>query len=528
MSIKIVASQEEAVKNLKKGIDLSVDTIRPTLGGKGKNIIVDEDYPRSINDGYYIVSSIEVEDEIENAGCKMVKELCRRTNDEAGDGTTSTAIIGQSLINSGATNKQLEEDKKIIDEELKTLSRKITSNEEIKRVASIAGGNDDKIGTTIASIYEVVGNDAAVLVEKGNTDDLEVNIAKGIYFNEGYRQARCFVNNFRKATCEMTDVAVLCVDGPVNRFDEVGEFIQKCLKQVQESGKTGWDFKLLIVCKDFDLSGQVANFLAQNSIGAISGKVEQREGKILRHGFFCCVVEAPRSYGNQTDILEDIAIATGAKLVGEKPGTSLKFVKPEEVLGSADKVVVESKTTLISGGKGNEEDIKKHIELLNQQAVKEKTKKKESLENRAKILSAGVGIIKVGGITEFESNERMIRVEDAVMSAKSAIEHGICEGGGMTYWRLSKKVKYTSKALKSVLKQLLENSNKDEEVMAEIEKTGMGYNVVSEKICDMIEEGIIDSAKTIKTVLDNAYSFANIFSLTAGCVVKKNEKTDDK
>lgn len=527
MSIKVFASGKEALEKIKKGIDLSVDLIRPTLGGKGKNVIIDEDYPRSKNDGFYILSTIEVEDELENVGCKMMKELSRKSNEEASDGTTSTAIIAQALINSGASKKQLEEDKEIIDKELANITTKLTKNEEIKSVAKIAGGNDEKIGNIISSIYKVVGNDAAVLVEKGGVEDMEVKIAKGIYFNEGYRKARAFINNFRKGVCEMTDVAVLCVDGPVNRFDEVGEFISKCFQDLQKQGKSGWDFKLLVVCKDFDLSGQTAQFFAENMVNATAGRMEQRGDQTLRHGFFVCVVEAPRSYGNQTDILEDIAIATGGKLVGEKPGTSIKNVKPEEVLGIADKVIVESNTTLISGGKGDDKILNNHIQTLLGEVKDEKnTKRKESLENRAKILSSGVGIIKVGGITEFEAGERMVRVEDAVGSAKSAIKHGICEGGGMTYWRLAQKVKYTKKSLKSVVKQLLENSDEDESLLSQIETTGNGYNVITGQLGNMNELGIIDSAKTIKTVLDNSYSFAQIFNLTSGVIAPKRKKDE--
>lgn len=538
MNNKIISHGDDARAKIKEGIDLCADTVKDTLGPKGRNVIVMNEFVRSMNDGYWIMDSIQVEDEVVNAGCKMMKKTCQETNDKAGDGTTSTAIMVQSIIDEALgkeanpvdTKRELEQDLVILKEELKKLSKPVKTSEDIKNIATIAGNNDEAIGSAIGGITEALGNKCAILSEKTQDKELKVEISDGIYFNQGYGEARGFISNYNRKTADLENAMILCLDGNANLVEQLDPFINKVLQARGKAGVAG-DLNLLIVCKDFDLVGQAGAYLAINNQNRLENRMQKLEnGQMQKVGFRVCVVEAPRNYGNQVDILEDIAIATGGRLVGERNGEALKDMDIT-CLGGADRVIVEEKATTIGGAKGTKKAIKARVSELEHQAKSKKTYEKESLDNRAKIISSGVGVIKVGGITAFETNERYLRVEDAIFATRGAVEEGSCVGGGFTYYLLAKKVKtdIMKVALKSIVKQIAINTGKNpKDILDEMDKTGNGYNARTNKFCNLEKDGVLDSTRVIRTVLENSISFASLFITTESTVIAENPKKDEK
>ena len=529
--IKIIKQGREARRLLKEGIDLVADVIKTTLGPKGRNVIVERLGPlppRSMNDGYYIADHIEHKDPVINAGVAMLKEVCKKTNDVAGDETTSTAILAQVLIDRELREVEkgknpidiklaLERDLEKLLQELSRLSQPVADSNDIRRVATIAGNNDESIGDALAEIYEKVGKNASILVEKSNESAIRVEAIKGIYFNKGFGDARVFVNNSARMTAEHRDIKILIVDEKVEYADDIVPFLEKL--------NPDRGTRLLVIANEMPISLDAMNILGHNNALALRGE-RDKEGNDL--GFFCVGVEAPEFGPTRAEILEDLAVATGGICVSKQNGLTLKDADPKKVLGRAEKVIVTSNTTTIIGGNANQARLERQIEMIKGEMAQLHVNAKitrEKYEGRLQVISAGVGIIHAGGATEMENKERHLRLEDAVLAARAAGEEGISAGGGFTYWRLAKLAKTALReACLAIPEQVAENAGKNSTViLQEMENTNLGYNALTDKFEDLKETGVLDSTKVIRVALQNAVSLTGLFLTTSAAVIEAEE-----
>jgi chaperonin GroEL len=537
---KLILQGKEARLKLKQGVDLVADTIKTTLGPKGRNVIVKNLGPlppRSFNDGYYIADHIQHDDAIVNAGVDMVKEICKKTNDVAGDGTTSTAILSQRLIDNGLKEvergrnpvdikNELNADLKNVLAELKTLSKPVENDMDVKNIAMIAGNNDEEIGKALRDIYLKVGKNSQILVEKSGDSNITTTTVKGIYFDTGFGEARAFVNKPASMTAEYSDVLVLCVDEKLEYVDDIAPFINKLIEWYGKDGKSSWDIRLLIIANEFPVRMDACTVLAENNRAALLKQVNKEKG--LPEGFYVVGVQAPEFGATREEILDDIAIATGGICVSKANGLELKSVEPGKVLGRAEKIIVETNSTTIIGGNASLDELTKRISMINgemdQLHVNAKVTR-EKFEKRLQTISAGVAIIHAGGSTEMESKERHLRIEDAVLAVKSAQEEGYCVGGGYTYYRLSKvaKTSLLRDACVSIVEQIAENAGKNQtEVINHMETfTESGYNALTDTFEDLLKAGVIDSTKVIKIALMNAVSLASLFLTTSSVIIEE-------
>lgn len=540
---KVIFQDSDARFKLKEGIDLVSDIIKTTLGPKGRNVIVKNLGPlppRSMNDGYYIADHIQHKDPTINAGADMLKEICKKTNDVAGDGTTSTAVLSQSLIDSGL--KELESGKNPVDiknslnkdlkevlTKLKELSKPVETAEDVEHIATISGNNDKEIGKAMREIYEKVGKNAAIMVEKSASSEIKTESIKGIYFDRGFGEARAFVNNPQKMTAEYKDMLVLCVDEKLEYIDDIAPFFEKLITQYEEQGKSSWEIRILVIANELPVRMDACNVLAENNRAALMRQADQ-SGKPT--GFYVVGVEAPEYGATRSEILEDIAIATGGKVVSKLNGLSMKDVDPKKVLGRADKIIVSSNSTTIVGGNADKDILDERIAMIKGEMEQLHTNAKitrEKFEKRLQVISSGVGIIYAGGATEVESKERHLRIEDAVLAVRAAIEEGISKGGGYTYMRLGEKTgnMMLASACKSIARQVAINAGKDpDEVLKKMTESGMGYNALTDTFEDMEEAGVLDSTKVIRVALENAVSLTSLFLTTSASVIEYVEEED--
>ncbi len=538
---KKIHKGKKAQDKLVEGINIVADIIKETLCPKGRNVIVREApflQPRSMNDGHYIAQNIQSDDPTINAGIDMVKQICANTNDRVGDGTTTTAILCQALIKEGF--KEIEGGKNPIDikneindnlkvalAHLKSISKPLKTLDDIENIATISGNNDRAIGKAIRGIKEMLGWGAPIITEQHDKTELKVECIKGLYFTEGYGEAKGFVSNIPKRTAELVGskdekVYVLCYDEEMNDINEVQSFITNLQTIANEQKLDMSAFKLLVICKVAPLTSQAVEFFANNSKLKIMNKVDKNGAPL---GFRNIVIEAPRTFGFQPDILEDIAIATKATVVGGKSGTRLRDVKPLEILGTAEKVIIGRKSTVIIGGGGDKPTIDQHIKSLkNELAIERMKEKKMSLEKRINMLGSGIGIIKAGGITAVEAKERELRLEDAILATKAAIEEGIVVGGGNAFWQIACKVKskILQNACKSIPTQILLNSGKkpnDGTYSFMSIKKDYGFNALTGKYEDLTKAGVIDATKVVRVALENAVSFSSLLLTTSASII---------
>lgn len=530
-----------AQEKLTKGINIVADIIKQTLCPKGKNVIVRQSsylQPRSMNDGHYIAQNIQSDDPTINAGMDMIKQICANTNDRVGDGTTTTAILCQELINGGfkeiAKGKNPIDIKNEINQEaknaiahLKSISKPLKTLDDIENIATISGNNDKDIGQAIRKIKEKLGWEAPIITERHDKTELDVKCVKGLYLKEGYRECRAFVDNFNKKTAELKGglddkVKVLCLDEEMNDINDMQAFIAKVSQEYQEKQKPTKDFKILIIAKEASPEAAPVAFMAMNNTAILQNQMSTEGAPI---GFRNCIIEAPRSMGYQPDILEDIALATNAQVVGQRTGLRLRDVKPSQVLGQADKIIVNRETTIIIGGLGDKDRIKKHINGLEDDLKQERLKeKKESLEARINMLGAGIGIIKAGGITTVEAKERELRLEDAILAVKAAIEEGLVVGGGNAYYQIANNINSNilKNACLAVPKQIAVNSGK--EYNADKVDGNIGFNALTGEYEDLIKAGIIDATKVVRVALENAVSFSSLLLTTSASIIEYEEQ----
>lgn len=527
---KQVVFDEKARQSLKKGVDKLAHTVKITLGPKGSNVIIDKGFgsPIITNDGVTIAKEIELEDKIENLGAEVLKQAAEKTNDVAGDGTTTAIVLAWSMITAGLKNvtaganplslkRGIDKAIKLIVEELKKISRPVNTHEEIINVATISS-QDREIGNLIAEIIKEVGKDGVMTVEEAKTLGLAKEIVKGLQFDKGYISAY-MVTDAEKMEAVLENPLVIISDQKISNIHDILPLLDKIL----QSGRKD----ILLIAED--VTGDALATLVVNK---------------LRGVFNLIAVKAPGFGDRKKEMLEDIAIVTGGKVISEELGIKLDKVELE-ALGKARKIVINKENTTIIEGEGKKEEIEKRIKQI--KAELEKTESefdKEKLQERLAKLSGGVAVIKVGAATEVEQKEKQHRVEDAVRATKAALEEGIVPGGGVALLRalsvlekldikdedekIGKEI--VRRALEEPIVQIAENAGKDGAVILEEvrKKQGSeGFNAATGKFEDLIAAGIIDPTKVTRSALENAASVSGMLLTTEVVVVDLPEKKEN-
>ena len=518
---KEIKFNEDSRKALVKGVDQLADTVKITLGPKGRNVVLDKKFgaPLITNDGVTIAKEIEFEDRFENMGAQLAKEVATKTNDVAGDGTTTATLLAQAIIREGLKNiaaganpmilkKGIQKAVDATVESIREGSQNVRGKDDITRVASVSA-NDESIGVLIADAMEKVTNDGVITVEESKTMGTNLEVVEGMQFDRGYVSAY-MATDTDKMEAVLDDPYILITDKKLSNIQE----ILPILEQIVQQGK-----KLLIIAEDVE--GEALTTLIVNK---------------LRGTFACVAVKAPGFGDRRKEMLRDIAILTGGEVITEELGYDLKETTIE-MLGRARQVKVAKENTIIVDGAGDKTEIKKRIQSIKSQ-IEETTSEfdKEKLQERLAKLSGGVAVIQVGAASETEMKERKLRIEDALAATKAAVEEGIVAGGGTAYINaissVAKLLKTTSgdektgvqivmKALEEPVKQIAINAGLEGAVIVDkvkAAKPGIGYDVLSEKCVDMIASGIVDPAKVTRSALQNAASVASILLTTEAVV----------
>ena len=518
---------EEARRSLESGINQLADTVKITLGPKGRNVVLDKKFgsPLITNDGVTIAKEIELEDAFENMGAQLVKEVATKTNDVAGDGTTTATLLAQALIHEGLKNvaaganpmiirKGISKAVDAVVDYLHDASEKVKGHDDIARVASISANNEE-IGTLIADAMEKVKGDGVITIEESKTASTYSEVVEGMQFDRGYITPY-MVTDTEKMEAVLDDALILITDKKISNVQE----ILPILEQIVKTGK-----QLLIIAEDFE--GEALSTVIVNK---------------LRGTFTCVAVKAPGFGDRRKDMLRDIAILTGAQVISEELGLELKDTTIEQ-LGTARQIKVQKENTIIVGGAGNSDDIKARIAQIRAQ-IEETTSDfdREKLQERLAKLAGGVGVIKVGAATETEMKEMKLRVEDALAATRAAVEEGIIPGGGTAYIDAMDKVAALTdtlegdektganivyKALEAPVKQIAENAGIEGSVIADKVKNspkGVGYNALTGEFTEMVKNGIVDPTKVTRSALTNAASVAAMVLTTESLVADKPEK----
>jgi len=535
MGAKKIVYGEEARAKLKAGVDKLANAVKVTLGPKGREVIIEKQWggPVVTKDGVTVAKEIELPDPLENVGAQLVKEVASQTNDKAGDGTTTATVLAQAIFNEGIKaitsganpmdiRRGMEKAAKKVIENLKKLSKKVETREEIEQVATVSANNDPEIGKLIADAIEEVGKDGVITVEEGKTAETTLEVVKGMQFDRGYLSPY-FITNPEKMTCELENPYILIYEKKINNIKE----LLPVLEQVARAGRP-----LFIIAEDVE--GEALATLVVNHLKGV-----------LR----TCAVKAPGFGQRRKEYLQDIAVVTGGTAITEDLGIKLEHVTLD-MLGQADKVVVDKETFTIIGGKGSEEEIKKRIEQIKRQ-IEETTSDydREKLQERLAKLTGGVAIIKVGAPTEADLKEKKYRVEDAVNATKAALEEGIVPGGGTALVRASENleeevevenedqkigVRIIAKAATAPLKQIAYNAGYEGGmVLAKVlelgkENPNIGFNAAKGEYVDMMKAGIIDPTKVERTALENAVSASGVLLTSEAIVANIPEKKEDK
>lgn len=523
---KLIKFSEDARRAMQAGVDTLADTVKVTLGPKGRNVVLGKKFgsPLITNDGVSIAREIELEDPYENMGAQLVKEVATKTNDVAGDGTTTATLLAQSIIREGLKNVtaganpilirngiKMAVDKAV--EEIKKASKPVNGKEDIARVAAISAA-DEEVGKLISDAMEKVGNEGVITVEESKSMGTELDVVEGMQFDRGYVSAY-MVTDTEKMEAVLDNPYILIVDKKISNIQE----ILPILEQIVQSGK-----KLLIIAEDVE--GDALTTLVVNR---------------LRGTFTCVAVKAPGFGDRRKEMLQDIAILTGGTVISDELGIELKDVTVD-MLGQSESVKVTKETTTIVNGKGSSEDIKERVSQIKAQ-IEETTSEfdKEKLTERLAKLAGGVAVIKVGAATETELKEKKLRIEDALAATKAAVEEGIVAGGGAAYVNAINEVaKVTSdvqdtqiginiivRALEEPMRQIATNAGLEGSVIIERvrnSEAGIGYDALRGEYVDMIKAGIVDPTKVTRSALQNAASVAATFLTTEAAVVDAPEK----
>lgn len=513
---------EEARKSLQAGIDKLADTVKITLGPKGRNVVLDKKYgtPLITNDGVTIAKEIELEDRFENMGAQIIKEASTKTNDAAGDGTTTATLLAQEIVREGMKNvsaganpmvlkKGLQTAVDAAVESIKESAKQVNGSKDIARVATISAG-DEQIGDLIADAMEKVSADGVITIEESKTAETYSEVVEGMQFNNGYISPY-LVTDTDKMEAVLDDAVILITDKKISSIQE----ILPLLEQVVQNGK-----KLMIIAEDVE-GDALANIIVNR----------------LRGTFVCCAAKAPGYGDRRKEMLRDIAILTGGKVISEELGLNLKDTQLSD-LGRADKVQVKKDSTIIMGGHGDSNEIKARVSQIRKQ-IEETTSDfdREKLQERLAKLAGGVAVIRVGAATEVEMKEKKMRLEDALSATKAAVEEGIVAGGGIVFLNavpaVEKVVDTLSgdektgaqiilKALESPIRQICANAGLEGSVVIDAVrrsgKTGYGLNISNGEYGDMLSMGIVDPAKVSRSALQNAASVAAMVLTTESLV----------
>ena len=523
---KLIAYGEEARKALQRGVDQLADTVKITMGPKGRNVVLDKKYgsPLITNDGVTIAKEIELEDPMENMGAQLVKEVATKTNDVAGDGTTTATLLTQAIVREGLKNlaaganpmvmkKGIKAAADAAIEEIKRNSKKVKGTEDIARVGAISSG-DEQIGKLIAEAMEKVGSDGVITVEESKTAETYSEVVEGMQFDRGY-VTPYMATDMEKMEAVLDEPVILITDKKISSVQD----LLPLLEQVVQTGK-----KLLIIAEDVE--GEALNTLIVNR---------------LRGTLNVCCVKAPGYGDRRKEMLQDIAILTAGTVISEEVGLELKEATID-MLGRAKQVKVTKENTIIVGGAGKSADIKARVAQIKAQVeVTTSDYDREKLQERLAKLAGGVAVVRVGAATETEMKEKKLRIEDALNATRAAVEEGIVAGGGTAYVNaipaVEKLLKTTegdektgvqivAAALTEPVRQIAMNAGVDGSVVLEhikSSKTGTGYDAYNETYVDMVKEGIVDPTKVTRTALENAASIAAVLLTTEALVADKPE-----
>ena len=518
---------EEARRALERGVNHLADTVKVTMGPKGRNVVLDKKYgaPLITNDGVTIARDIELDDAFENMGAQLVKEVATKTNDIAGDGTTTATLLAQAFVREGLKNvtaganpmvvrKGIAKAVDVAVEEIKKNSQKISGSADIARVAAISSG-DDSIGELIADAMDKVTADGVITVEESKTAETYSEVVEGMQFDRGYITPY-MVTDTEKMEAVIDDAIILITDKKISNIQE----ILPLLEQIVQAGK-----KLVIIAEDVE--GEALSTLIVNK---------------LRGTFTCVAVKAPGFGDRRKEMLKDIAILTGGTVITSELGYELKDAEMS-MLGRASQVKISKENTIIVGGAGDTDTIKNRVqEIRNEIAVSTSDFDREKLQERLAKLAGGVAVIKVGAATEVEMKEKKLRIEDALNATRAAVEEGIVAGGGTAYVNaiaaVAKEVakvegdektgvRIVMKALEEPVKQIAANAGIDGSIVLEriknSRKVGYGFDAYKETYCDMVKCGIVDPTKVTRTALQNAASIASMVLTTESVVADKKE-----
>ncbi len=524
----------DARKSLKRGIDIVADAVKITIGPRGRNVVLDKGFggPTITNDGVSIAKEITLQNKIESMGAEIIKEVASKTNDIAGDGTTTSVILAQAIISEGMKHTEMgvnamalkagiEKAAKDVVEALKDIAKPIKNKEEIKQVATISA-ESASLGNIIAETIEKVGKDGVVTVEEAQTIGVDSEVAQGLQFDKGYISPY-MITNTERMEAEYKDVPVLVTDKKISTIKEILPLLEK----LAATGK-----KDLVIIAD-DVDGEALTTFVLNK---------------LRGGFNVLAIKAPGFGDRKKAELEDIAITLGATVISEEVG--LSFEKAElNLLGKAGKIITNKDNTVIVGGKGKKNDLDKRVREIKAQLENTNSKyDKEILAKRIAKLAGGVAVIKVGAATETEMKYLKLKIEDAVAATKAAVEEGVVAGGGSALIKAGERVEANSKnikegeeklgyiivlkALEAPLRQIVQNGGKVDgsvivEKVKEMKGETAGYNALEERVIgDMLKAGIIDPVKVTRTALENAASAAAILLTTEVAIAEepKEEK----
>ena len=518
----------EARAALERGVNQLADTVKVTLGPKGRNVVLDKSFgaPLITNDGVTIAKEIELEDGFENMGAQLIREVAAKTNDVAGDGTTTATVLAQAMVHEGMKNLEAGANpivlrkgmKKATDkavEAIREMSSKVNGKEQIARVAAVSSG-DDEVGQMVADAMEKVSNDGVITIEESKTMQTELDLVEGMQFDRGYISAY-MATDMEKMEAVLDDPYILITDKKISNIQE----ILPVLEQIVQSGA-----RLLIIAEDIE--GEALTTLIVNK---------------LRGTFNVVAVKAPGYGDRRKEMLQDIAILTGGQVISEELGFDLKETTMDQ-LGRAKSVKVAKENTVIVDGMGDKEAIANRVAQIRAQIEETKSDfDREKLQERLAKLAGGVAVIRVGAATETEMKEAKLRMEDALNATRAAVEEGIIGGGGSAYIHVSKKVKEFAetlegdektgakiilKALEAPLAQIAKNAGLEGAVIVNKvreSEVGTGFDAYNETYVDMVEKGILDPAKVTRSALQNATSVASTLLTTESVVSTIKEDT---
>ncbi len=524
MAAKEVRFAADARERMLRGVDILANAVKVTLGPKGRNVVIDKSFgaPRTTKDGVTVAKEIELEDKFENMGAQMVREVASKTNDLAGDGTTTATVLTQAIVREGAKNVAAGMNpmdlKRGIDlavaaaiEDIKKRAKKIKGSSEVAQVGTISANGEKAIGDMIAEAMQKVGNEGVITVEEAKTAETELDVVEGMQFDRGYLSPY-FITNADKMVAELDEPYILLHEKKLSSLQSM----LPVLEAVVQTSKP-----LLIIAEDIE--GEALATLVVNK---------------LRGGLKVAAVKAPGFGDRRKAMLEDIAILTGGQVISEDLGIKLENVTLD-MLGRAKRVKIEKENTTIVDGAGKKDDIQGRCAQIKAQ-IEETTSDydREKLQERLAKLAGGVAVIKVGGATEVEVKERKDRVDDALNATRAAVEEGIVPGGGVALLRakgavaklkssnpdIQAGINIVSKALEAPIRQISENSGVEGSIVVGkvLEKEGnFGFDAQNEEYCDMVEKGIIDPAKVVRIALQDAASVSSLLITTEAMIAEK-------